>query len=74
MSLGLFLAITFALCAAFDLLVPGLSMAAAWQPLLPGVTRLNAWGLLLGLAETFAYGWYAALVFAPLYNRLAARA
>lgn len=28
----------------------------------------------LGLAESLAWGWYVALVFAPLYNFFAARA
>ena len=29
--------------------------------------------LLLGLIESFAYGWYVALIFGPLYNLFAAR-
>jgi hypothetical protein len=28
---------------------------------------------LLGLAESYAWGWYIALVFGPLYNFFAAR-
>lgn len=73
MSLGLFLAITFALCVGFDLLVPGQAMYQSWLGLLPGFTWLSWSSFFLGLGESFAYGWYVALVFAPLYNLFAAR-
>lgn len=73
-SLGLFLSITFVLCVIFDLLFSGYAMNAAWAPLLPGFTWLSWQSFLLGLVETFAYGWYVAIVFAPLYNFFAARA
>jgi hypothetical protein len=48
-------------------------MRGAWLPLLPGVVWLSWQGFLLGLAESFVYGWYVALVFAPLFNICAAR-
>ncbi|MEC5325575.1 DUF5676 family membrane protein [Aurantimonas sp. A3-2-R12] len=72
-SLGLFLAITFTLCVGFDLLFPGQAMYESWLRLLPGFTWLSWPSFLLGLAESFAYGWYVALVFGPLYNFFAAR-
>jgi len=72
-SLGIFLAITFVLCVGFDLLFPGYAMYETWLRLLPGFTWLSWPSLLLGLVESFAYGWYVALVFAPLFNLLAAR-
>ena len=34
-SLGIFLAVTFAICVAFGLLFPGATMYQAWLPLLP---------------------------------------
>ncbi len=68
MSLGSFLSITFALCVGFDLIFPGQAMYGTWLRLLPGFTWLSWQSFLLGLAESFAYGWYVALVFAPLYN------
>lgn len=74
MGLGAFLAITFVLCVLFDLWFPGLAMNRAWAPLLPGFTWISWPSFFLGLAEAFAYGWYAALVFTPLYNFFAARA
>ncbi len=73
MSLGLFLAVTFSLCVGFDLLFPGRAMYESWLRLLPGFTWLSWTSFFLGLAESFAYGWYVALVFGPLYNFFAAR-
>lgn len=68
MSLGLFLSGTFVLCVGFDLLFPGQAMYESWLRLLPGFTWLSWPSFLLGLTESFAYGWYVALVFGPLYN------
>lgn len=73
MSLGLFLAITFVLCVAFDLIFPRMAMYETWLRLLPGFTWLSWRSFLLGLVESFAYGWYVALVFGPLFNYFAAR-
>lgn len=73
MSLGLFLAITFILCVGFDLLFPDQAMYQSWLRLLPGVTWLSWSSFFLGLAESFGYGWYVALIFGPLYNFFAAR-
>ena len=73
MSLGIFLAITFVLCVAFDLIFPGMAMYQTWLKLLPGFTWLSFPSFLLGVAESFAYGWYVALIFAPLFNFFATR-
>lgn len=73
LSLGLFFAITFALCVGFDLAFPQYAMHEAWHGLLPGFTWISWGAFFLGLAETFTYGWYVALVFGPLYNWLAAK-
>jgi hypothetical protein len=73
MSLGLFLAVTFILCVGFDLLFPDQAMYKSWLRLLPGFTWLSWSSFFLGLAESFGYGWYVALIFAPLYNFFAAR-
>ncbi len=74
MSLGLFLAISFVACVVFDLAFPGYAMYPAWAPLFPGFTGLNWPSFLIGLAESFAYGWFVAVIFGPLYNFFAARA
>ncbi len=68
MSLSLFLAITYVLCVGFDLIFPAQAMHANWERLLPGFTWLTWPGFVLGLIESYAYGWYVALIFGPLYN------
>jgi hypothetical protein len=73
MGLGLFLALTFVLCVLFDLWFPALAMNRVWAPLLPGFTFIDWPNFFLGLIEAFAYGWYIALVFGPLYNFFALR-
>ncbi len=73
MGLGTFLALTFVLCVLFDLWFPAQAMNPVWAPLLPGFTWIGWGSFLLGLVEAFAYGWYIALVFGPLYNFFAAR-
>lgn len=65
---SLFLAISFALCVAFDLLQPQHQMYPAWQKLLPGFEWISWSKFFLGLAESYAYGWYVALIWVPLYN------
>ncbi len=75
MGLSLFLAISYVLCVLGYLLFPGLPIAhAALAIFLPGFTLLSAQSFLLGLVESFAWGWYVALVFAPIYNYFVARA
>jgi len=73
MSLGLFLSISFVLCVLFDLLFPSYAMNRAWAPLFPGFTWLSWPSFFIGLVESFAYGWYIAVIFAPLYNFFTAK-
>lgn len=70
---SIFLATTFALCVGFDLLFPAHAMYQAWQRLLPGFEWISWKSFLLGLVESYGYGWYATLIWAPLYNVFAAR-
>ena len=70
---SLFLSITFALCVGFDLLFPEHAMYRAWRELLPGFAWLSWKSFFLGLVEAYAYGWYFALVWVPIYNVFAAR-
>ena len=72
-SLGLFLTVTYVLCVGFDLNFPGQAMYQTWLRLLPGFTWLTWPSFVLGLVESFAYGWYVALIFCPLFNFFAAR-
>ena len=71
---SLFLAITFTLCVGFDLVFPQMAMYRSWQALLPGFTWISWSSFLLGLVESYGYGWYVALIWVPLYNVLSARA
>jgi hypothetical protein len=68
MATGLFLAITFSLCVAFDLLVPRHAMYRTWLGLVPGFHWLTWGSFALGLIESYAYGWFIALIWVPLYN------
>lgn len=65
---SVFLAITFVLCVAFDLLFPSHAMFKVWQDLLPGFQWISWGNFLLGLVETYAFGWYIALIWVPVYN------
>ncbi|MEO1138110.1 MAG: DUF5676 family membrane protein [Pseudomonadota bacterium] len=73
MALGVLLSLSFVICVVFGLLFPGATMYQAWLPLLPGVSWISWPSFVLGLIETFAYGWYIALVFVPAYNYFAPR-
>ena len=70
---SLFLAITFTLCVGFDLLFPEHAMYRAWRDLLPGFDLISWQSYFLGLLESYGYGWYIALIWAPLYNVFAGR-
>jgi hypothetical protein len=48
------------------MLFSGATMYQAWLPLLPGVNWISWPSALLGLVESFAYGWYIAVIFVPL--------
>ncbi len=65
---SLLLSVTFLICVAFDLMFPDLAMNSAWSMLLPGFEWLTWKGLLLGLTESYAYGWYIAVIWVPIYN------
>ena len=73
MALGVLLAVSFLLCVLFGLLFPGATMYEAWLPLLPGVTWISWPSALLGLVESFAYGWYIAVIVVPAFNFFSGR-
>jgi Sec-independent protein secretion pathway component TatC len=68
-----FLAITFTLCVGFDLVFPDYAMYQTWQKLLPGFEWISWQSFLLGLLESYGYGWYFALIWVPLYNVFAGK-
>jgi hypothetical protein len=67
LSLATFLTIGYLACLALALVVPDRGLHAAWLQFYPGF----AWtwgGMLIGLVESFVYGFVAGAVFAPIYN------
>lgn len=69
MALSVFLVISYALCVLFYLLFPESVLNHAVLTLfLPGFKLLTWPSFILGIVESFGYGWYAALIFGPLYN------
>lgn len=65
---SLFLAISFVLCVAGDLVMPTYQMHAIWQRLLPGFQWISWGSFFVGLVESYAWGWYFTLIWVPLYN------
>ena len=65
------LAISFILCVVFDLLFPDYAMYQSWQALVPGFVWLSWKSFIIGLIQAWAYGWYFALIWVPIYNFVA---
>jgi hypothetical protein len=75
LSLSAFFAVSYAICIAGYLLFPGFPVQhGALSIFLPGFELLSWRSFFLGLAESVLWGWYIAVVFAPLYNFFSRRA
>ena len=75
LSLSLFLTISYLLCVAGYLLLPDLSVPhSSLTIFLPGFALLSWRTFLLGLVESFLWGWYVTITFVPLYNFFILRA
>lgn len=61
-ALGVFGAVSFVVCLAWDAVFPEWAMRDAWSPLLPGFSWISPADVLLGLAEVVIYGFWVALV------------
>ena len=69
LSLSAFFAISYVICIMGYLLMPDFPVQhEALAIFLPGFKLLSWQSYFLGLIESFAWGWYIAAVFAPLYN------
>ncbi len=66
-AMGSFLALAYVVCVVFDLVFDQ-TMYRHWVAMLPGFTWISVGSFFLGLVETFVYGVFFGLVFAPLYN------
>lgn len=73
LSLSLFFVVSYVLCVALGLVWRGAGLHQPWLQFLPGFTWLTWGSFLLGLVESFGYGWYIALIFTPLFNFFSAR-
>jgi hypothetical protein len=67
-SLSAFLATTYVLCVLFGLFVSDRGMHQLLSSLLPGFTWITWPSFFVGLVWSIVYGWYASIVFTPLFN------
>jgi hypothetical protein len=72
LSLATFLAISYLACLALSLVVPDRALHEPWLQFFVGFTWTPL-GILLGLVESLAYGFFSGLVFAPIFNLFNAR-
>jgi len=70
---SLFIMISFILCVSFDLIFPQHAMYSVWLKLLPGFEWISWKSFFLGALESYAYGWFIALIWVPLYNFFGSR-
>jgi hypothetical protein len=73
LTLGFFLVITYVLCVIYGLLGFQQGMHQLLFQIIPGFTWITWPSFFIGLFWTFVWGWYIALVFAPLFNFFSAR-
>jgi hypothetical protein len=67
LSLATFLAISYLACLAFALIIPDRGLHGPWLQFFAGFSW--TWqGIALGFVESLAYGFFAGVVFAPIYN------
>ena len=65
---SLFLLLSYILCIGFGLIFPSYQMRETWAPLLPGFEWLTPSGFIFGLLGSYAYGWFIAVLWVPLYQ------
>jgi len=72
-TVSVFFVINYVLCVASGAIFPDWEMHRPWLQFFPGFEWLTLKGFVIGLVESFLYGWYVAVIFVPLYNVFAAR-
>ena len=73
-SLGLTASFSFILCVVWGLITPdALHMHAFLEQILPAFKWLSLGAFVLGLVESFLWGFYGGIVFVPIYNLLQKR-
>lgn len=73
LSLSIFAVITYVLCVLYGLVVSDSGMHQLLPLVLPRFTWITWPSFFIGLVAVFLYGWYVAVIFAPLYNYFVAR-
>jgi len=68
-SLGIWAAVSFVVGVLWGLVTPAaVHMHIFLEQILPAFKSFTWWGFLLGLIESFLYGFYAGIVYVPIYN------
>lgn len=67
LSVGTFLIVAYLACLALARVFPDRGLHQPWLQFLPGFTW-TVKGIVLGLVESFAYGFFTGVVFGPIYN------
>ena len=73
LTLSLFLIITYVVCVIYGLLGFQQGMHQLLFQIIPGFTWITWPSFFIGLFWNFVWGWYIALVFAPLFNFFSAQ-
>jgi hypothetical protein len=73
LTLSLFLMITYVVCVIYGLLGFQQGMHQLLFQIIPGFTWITWPSFFIGLFWNFVWGWYIALVFAPLFNFFSAQ-
>lgn len=68
LTLGTFFVVTYILCVLFGLVVSAPGMHRLLSDLMPGFTWITWPSFFVGIAWSLVYGWYIAVLFAPIYN------
>jgi hypothetical protein len=67
-TLSAFFVISFILCLLAALVLPVEGMRMVFEALFPGFVWLNATSVVVGLLWAAFFGWYIAILFAPIRN------
>ena len=73
LTLSLFLIITYVVCVIYGLLGFQQGIHQLLFQIIPGFTWITWPSFFIGLFWNFVWGWYIALVFAPLFNFFSAQ-
>lgn len=67
-ALGVFFAVVYVLCVAWDAIFAAWAMRSVWASLFPGWSRPRPGDFFLGLAAAYVWGWVGVLIFVPIWR------